>query len=109
MAKLGFHPGHVLVALGAKIEELINEFTQQSCSNTLWALAVLQVSTAAYNTCSTSMDIVCRVSVPSIAGCQAKTDTTGVLDHDVGPRYAPSRQSGLMMHAVCPGCPGCPA
>ena len=44
VAKLGFHPGRMLVDFGARIEELINEFVPQACSNTLWALAVLQVS-----------------------------------------------------------------
>jgi len=70
MAKLGFHPGRILLGLGKKIEELIKEFTQQSCSNTLWALAVLQVRTAAYNTCSIIVRVVCRNSGPCIAGCK---------------------------------------
>ena len=43
MAKLAFHPGRSLKDIGLRIEELIQEFTPQACSNTLWALAVLQV------------------------------------------------------------------
>ncbi len=45
-AKLGFHPGRMLVDFGARIEEIKHEFVPQACSNTLWALAVLQVCTA---------------------------------------------------------------
>ena len=100
MAKLGFHPGHILADLGAKVEELIEGFNQQACSNTLWALAVLQVSTAAYSTCSTSVRVVCRNSGPRIAGCETQMATAGVLE-----TTEHSRQSGLKMHAVCPGCP----
>ncbi len=46
VAKLGFHPGRMLVEFGARIEEIEKEFVPQACSNTLWALAVLQVCTA---------------------------------------------------------------
>lgn len=43
VAKLGFHPGRMLAEFGARIEEIRQEFLPQACSNTLWALAVLQV------------------------------------------------------------------
>ena len=46
VAKLGFHPGRMLVDFGGRIEEVQDEFLPQACSNTLWALAVLQVCTA---------------------------------------------------------------
>ncbi len=46
VAKLGFHPGRMLVEFGARIEEIEQEFVPQACSNTLWALAVLQVRRA---------------------------------------------------------------
>ena len=47
MAKLAFHPGRSLKDIGLRIEELMQEFTPQACSNTLWALAVLQVRRSA--------------------------------------------------------------
>ena len=43
VAKLGFHPGRMLLDFGTRIEVLIDAFGCQACSNTLWALAVLQV------------------------------------------------------------------
>lgn len=46
MAKLGFHPGRMLLDFGTRIEVLIDAFGCQACSNTLWALAVLQVGAA---------------------------------------------------------------
>ena len=46
VAKLGFHPGRMLVEFGARIEEIEQDFVPQACSNTLWALAVLQVCRA---------------------------------------------------------------
>ena len=46
MAKLGFHPGRMLLDFGSRIEDLIDAFGTQACSNTLWALAVLQVGAA---------------------------------------------------------------
>ena len=45
LAKLGFHPGRMLAEFGARIEVIEQEFLPQACSNTLWALAVLQVCT----------------------------------------------------------------
>lgn len=44
LAKLGYHPGRILVDFGTRIEELVGEFNPQACANTLWALSVLQVS-----------------------------------------------------------------
>ena len=46
VAKLGFHPGRMLLDFGTRIEVLIDAFGCQACSNTLWALAVLQVGAA---------------------------------------------------------------
>ena len=46
LAKLGFHPGRMLADFGARVEEIKDEFVPQACSNTLWALAVLQVCKA---------------------------------------------------------------
>lgn len=61
MAKLAFHPGRSLKDIGLRIEELIQEFPPQACSNTLWALAVLQVWR------STPSTGVSNVSIPGCA------------------------------------------
>jgi hypothetical protein len=68
MAKLAFHPGRSLKDIGLRIEELVQEFTPQACSNTLWALAVLQVWR--YRILGVPNVLLPRCSSPGLASLQ---------------------------------------
>ena len=83
MAKLAFHPGRSLRDIGLRIEELMQEFNPQACSNTLWALAVLQVRRSA-----PSRDVI-TVSIPGCAS-PGPAKVQSIVSYTV-----PSTQCGL--------------
>ena len=69
-AKLAYHPGRLLADYGRRIQQLADTFTPSHCTNTLWALSVLQVRIGRPNTAALVWlwPATPRLRTPPVAG-----------------------------------------